>query len=83
MGRRARRGGGEDAEGTVRVCFCGDGWLGERRKQAISMGLGAEPGMVKMMIGTMGMAGMVGGRRIDWRSEHTHTLTHTHTHTHE
>jgi hypothetical protein len=54
------------------------GWMGERRKQAISMELGTEPRMAKMemkMMSVMSMASMVGGRRIDWRSEHTHTHT--------
>jgi hypothetical protein len=55
--------------------------MDERRKQAINMELGTEPRMVKMtgmmsMMSMMSMASMVGGRRIDWRSEHTDTDTH-------
>jgi hypothetical protein len=44
------------------------------------MEVGTEPRMAKMkmkmkMMSVMSMASMVGGRRIDWRSEHTHTHT--------
>jgi hypothetical protein len=53
------------------------GWMGERRKQAISMELGTEPRMAKMKMKMKSVMSMASGRKIDWRSEHTHTDTQT------